>query len=197
MKLMALVRPALAGCLLLVGAEASAAVTVDFSGTTHADFPGTTHPGSTSYPVSIPITATLSFDPTQTQTIYSSSAFAGYSAPGTAQFTVDGQTYSYSLTDLWIYDSGEVVFDLMNGSNALYLVEFTSSTDISGFPTASVLTGPTMFLTADISVNDVPERLSAEVRALPEPATWAMMLLGFAGIGFSMRRKRTPVLATA
>ena len=26
--------------------------------------------------------------------------------------------------------------------------------------------------------------------ALPEPATWGMMLLGFAGIGFSMRRSR-------
>ena len=28
------------------------------------------------------------------------------------------------------------------------------------------------------------------VSAVPEPATWAMMLLGFAGIGFAMRRKK-------
>ena len=27
------------------------------------------------------------------------------------------------------------------------------------------------------------------VGAIPEPATWAMMLLGFAGVGYSMRRK--------
>lgn len=27
--------------------------------------------------------------------------------------------------------------------------------------------------------------------ALPEPATWAMMLLGFGGIGFAVRRKRS------
>jgi hypothetical protein len=26
--------------------------------------------------------------------------------------------------------------------------------------------------------------------AVPEPATWAMMLLGFGAIGFSMRRRR-------
>ncbi|HEV2594372.1 MAG TPA: FxDxF family PEP-CTERM protein [Sphingomicrobium sp.] len=32
-------------------------------------------------------------------------------------------------------------------------------------------------------------------RAVPEPATWAMMLLGFGAIGFSMRRRRRPVLA--
>jgi hypothetical protein len=28
------------------------------------------------------------------------------------------------------------------------------------------------------------------VRLLPEPATWAMMLLGFAGIGVAVRRSR-------
>ena len=33
------------------------------------------------------------------------------------------------------------------------------------------------------------------VAPVPEPATWAMMLLGFAGIGFAMRRSRKPVLA--
>ena len=31
--------------------------------------------------------------------------------------------------------------------------------------------------------------------AVPEPATWAMMLLGFGAVGFAMRRRRTPVLA--
>ncbi len=33
------------------------------------------------------------------------------------------------------------------------------------------------------------------IGAVPEPATWAMMLLGFAGIGVSLRRRRKPVLA--
>ena len=31
--------------------------------------------------------------------------------------------------------------------------------------------------------------------AVPEPATWAMMLLGFGAIGFAMRRRRRPALA--
>lgn len=35
------------------------------------------------------------------------------------------------------------------------------------------------------------------VSAVPEPATWAMMLLGFYSIGTGMRRKRTPALAHA
>jgi hypothetical protein len=31
------------------------------------------------------------------------------------------------------------------------------------------------------------------VAAVPEPATWAMMLLGFAGLGFAFRQSRRKV----
>jgi hypothetical protein len=31
--------------------------------------------------------------------------------------------------------------------------------------------------------------------AVPEPATWGMMLLGFGAVGFAMRRRRQPALA--
>jgi hypothetical protein len=33
------------------------------------------------------------------------------------------------------------------------------------------------------------------IAAVPEPATWALMLLGFGGIGMAMRRRRRPGLA--
>jgi len=36
---------------------------------------------------------------------------------------------------------------------------------------------------------------SATTTAVPEPATWALMLLGFGGIGMAMRRRRRPALA--
>ena len=35
-----------------------------------------------------------------------------------------------------------------------------------------------------------PATSSAATAAVPEPATWAMMMLGFGGMGFAMRRKR-------
>ena len=34
-----------------------------------------------------------------------------------------------------------------------------------------------------------------QAAAVPEPATWAMMLFGFGAVGFAMRRRRRPVLA--
>jgi hypothetical protein len=39
--------------------------------------------------------------------------------------------------------------------------------------------------------------LSSAVSAVPEPSTWAMMLLGFAGVGFMGYRRRKSALAVA
>ena len=41
----------------------------------------------------------------------------------------------------------------------------------------------------------VQTTFSASTVAVPEPATWGLMLLGFAGIGVSLRRRRREVLA--
>lgn len=35
----------------------------------------------------------------------------------------------------------------------------------------------------------------AVISALPEPSTWAMMLMGFAGVGLAVRRQRKPAIA--
>jgi hypothetical protein len=49
-------------------------------------------------------------------------------------------------------------------------------------------TGAGIFLFKQNSINEA-------VGAVPEPATWAMMLLGFGGIGWTMRRRGKPALA--
>ena len=48
------------------------------------------------------------------------------------------------------------------------------------------LTGPSGAYSGTLNIQAAP---------VPEPATWGLMLVGFAGIGMTLRRRRRPVLA--
>jgi hypothetical protein len=52
-----------------------------------------------------------------------------------------------------------------------------------------------VYTTNMATVGDVSGTANFYTRAVPEPATWALMLLGFGGMGFVLRRRRRPVLA--
>lgn len=95
----------------------------------------------------------------------------------------------------------------------------TATGTCGGGQTFSIAPGQTFYVTArllafqnGLGVRDasntfnveLSQAVSAETRALlpqalvpvalapvPEPATWAMMMLGFGGVGFAMRRKQT------
>lgn len=66
----------------------------------------------------------------------------------------------------------------------------------SPFFVYTILSGTGRFLnatgtflgTGSIVAVPPPSRLTLQFGAVPEPATWAMMLLGFGGIGMAMRR---------
>jgi len=51
----------------------------------------------------------------------------------------------------------------------------------------------------DFQIGDVNFSIAPVTGAVPEPATWALMLLGFGGIGLAMRRRQsaTPALQAA
>ncbi len=51
--------------------------------------------------------------------------------------------------------------------------------------------GPNQFFVFGFQDGDLPGYAPEQVAAIPEPSTWAMMILGFAGIGFMMFRRRT------
>jgi len=74
---------------------------------------------------------------------------------------------------------------LMLGSNAFnipYLWALGTRADGSGFNSNSV------FFTAGIG--DEEHGLFGQLNPVPEPKTWAMMLMGFGAVGFAMRRRR-------
>jgi hypothetical protein len=78
-----------------------------------------------------------------------------------------GQTYNVALTKL----QGSNIFDIVAPAGVT-IASVTINTTGGGFKDLKQL------------------RLTGGSIALPEPATWAMMLLGFGAIGMTMRRRR-------
>ena len=63
-------------------------------------------------------------------------------------------------------------------------------------PGVTLAAGPhTLFVNGDIVGTSGSFGGNINITAVPEPATWAMMLLGFGAVGFAMRRRRQPMLA--
>ena len=98
-------------------------------------------------------------------------------------------------------------FNLEKGSPSSFLVNLTDSAGDSFSQTLGSLNGSnifnivappgTVYTSATFnSTNggfaDMKQlRVVLAAGAVPEPATWTMMLLGFAGIGFALRRRKT------
>jgi PEP-CTERM motif len=168
---------------------AAATVQIDFSGTT-------AH--STIVANGLPLSGSVSFDPTAAveDFMFSSGGVntVAYALPGTAEFTVDGQSYNYNLSDILLNDSGVVLFilaDATDASNSLYLFRQTSNTDLSVIPDVSTLEG-FAFLNAqfpDGSGAAIGADIQVGSTSLPEPGAWVMMLLGVGVIGLQIRRK--------
>jgi len=79
---------------------------------------------------------------------------------------------------------------LMVGSNPFnvpYLWALGTRADGSGFDSGAV------YFTAGIG--DEEHGLFGQLNSVPEPGTWAMMLMGFGAVGFAMRRRRQTDMA--
>jgi hypothetical protein len=112
---------------------------------------------------------------------------------------------SYAVDVFWIDYSGERVLYTTLAANSSY-VQGTFLTHPwlivqagSGDTTAQ---GTGTLITAFMAETAAPFNTStpdiANITAVPEPSTWAMMILGFAGIGFmAYHRKAKPALMAA
>jgi hypothetical protein len=125
--------------------------------------------------------------------------------PATVEITFDGvfdATDTWSLGYLWFinsqYYAGSNYF-LMGFSRGFQLqISTTYSIGMWGnlanphpseisFPSLTTA-GPWQYIVGEMTV--IPDSVSS---AVPEPSTWAMMLIGFAGLGFAFRQSRRKV----
>jgi PEP-CTERM motif len=144
--------------------------------------------------------------------------------PITGSITTDGSLGVLSSSDITAYSISLDEIALTNSNSTLHLAgsglsatETDLTFDFLSTPgslpnfvirTNSFLleylgssTGGDIFVTFGAQMEQLAEpnsALIAEVASVPEPATWAMMLLGFAGLGFmSYRRKARPARMAA
>jgi hypothetical protein len=121
----------------------------------------------------------------------------------------DAQTAAQALLDQVLIDGGAGQFDTdfaatlgCAANNALACaILIPYATSVGSVSAAQALNTPTtdtnnVIVTTSASFNtaDAPQyvwaRFAAATVAVPEPSAWAMMLLGFAGIGLATRRRR-------
>lgn len=75
-----------------------------------------------------------------------------------------------------------------SASNGSVFINFDNGTQTLTGTNGALFT----FQVNDVSLTPgLTQVLSGQVQAVPEPGTWALMLLGFGAIGVSMRRKRS------
>lgn len=84
--------------------------------------------------------------------------------------------------------------DIFNPANGDRTNPNTNPLVTFNFGVPANILGNVSYLRLSSSVNAF-EIDDLAINPVPEPATWALMLLGFGGIGLAMRRRRKPALA--
>jgi hypothetical protein len=107
-----------------------------------------------------------------------------------------GQSHTYGTAGV-LTDFGNGI----GGSGLVFGLDATQAAQLDAF----MLANPNARLALGASFSGVSNgfdtiqvaQLSDVVTAVPEPSTWAMMILGFAGVGFMTYRRRRVAAITA
>lgn len=107
-------------------------------------------------------------------------------------FTFNGLDLTYAFNDQNAFFDGGLASFTFNGGTSVQTRAFDN---IAGFQTFNFnqagLTSVRISGDSPFAIDNVRLTSTAAVAAVPEPGTWAMMLLGFGAVGLSMRRRRT------
>ena len=129
------------------------------------------------------------------------------SGGNTGMFTLDEDEFDSSDNGSFTFENESFVF---NGADVTGGIKFFTNGGLGGFDLqlsggTEVFTGPQLFtgptsdpsfLTGIFALSQGTTVTISEVSAaVPEPSTWALMLLGFGAVGASMRGSRKAALA--
>jgi hypothetical protein len=119
----------------------------------------------------------------------------GYYGSGISYLAaVDGSTLTVNTSASAIgflfgsWNSEQTITYSVDGVTGTFDVPVKTDTAFLGF---SDLSGPTTLTFSNNAELDTIGFLASAVTAVPEPSTWAMMLVGFGLIGFGRRRRQT------
>ena len=117
------------------------------------------------------------------------------SGPGATPVAIDPTTGIMTpLTSPLLTVTGNA-FDVVSSANTLYMTTSANPSLLISVNETTGVQGPIRILTLPSGVSSVFDMTVAITGAptVPEPSTWAMMLLGFAGLGFAFRQSRRKI----
>jgi PEP-CTERM motif len=129
------------------------------------------------------------------------SAKGGKASFGDLEFTIPGHTFTDLVFDLQMLKAAttDLTIEAIDGTTLVQSFDLTGLKHDADLNFVLVATGGPLTEISLLSTSGIKEAKHFEVSgvaAIPEPSTWAMMLLGFAGLGYAAYRKARSVRAT-
>jgi hypothetical protein len=113
---------------------------------------------------------------------------------GDLEFTIPGHTFTDLVFDLQMLkaDITDLTIEAIDGATLVQTFNLTGLKHDADLNFILVATGGPLTeisLFSDSGIKEAKHFEVSGIAAIPEPSTWAMMLLGFAGLGFAAYRK--------